>query len=364
MWELFFMRPDAATALENEMVQRILPRYIKVVNDELQANFRILKKIEFKPRKNLTNQQLWKIHDELMKDFYTLKKKLDSFKIKIDDLKTPPLSLFNLKIQLVKEIMKKCELCERNCGVNRLKDELGDCKVGNECLISSAFVHIGEEPHIVPSMTIFFMGCNFHCQYCQNWSISQWSERGHPITSRQLAERIEKSRKEGCRNVNYVGGSPTPSMLWVLESLKYCKLNIPVIWNSNMYMSKKTMKILDGVVDMFLSDFKYGNDKCALRLSKVQNYFEVCSRNHLLAAKQAEITLRHLILPNHVECCSKPILQWIAKNIREKCIVNLMDQYRVEYKADEYPDINRKITRKEFESVTDLVKKLKINYIT
>lgn len=364
MWELFFLRPDAVTALEDEMVQSILPRYIKAVNDELPANFQILKKIEFEPKKSLTDQQLWKIHDKLMKDFYDLKKKLDNSKINIDDLKPPRLSLLDLKIQLVKEMMKSCELCERKCRVNRLKGELGDCKVGNDCSISSAFVHIGEEDHIVPSMTVFFMGCNFHCEYCQNWSISQWCESGCPITSRQLAEKIERGRREKCRNVNYVGGSPTPSLLWVLESLKYCNVNIPTIWNSNMYMSEKAMKILDGVVDMFLSDFKYGNDDCALRLSKVQNYFEICSRNHLLAAKRAEITLRHLILPNHVECCSKPILEWVAKNIREKCIVNLMDQYHPEYKASEHPDVNRRITSGEFESVIDLAKKLKINYIT
>jgi putative pyruvate formate lyase activating enzyme len=179
-----------------------------------------------------------------------------------------------------------------------------------------------------------------------------------------LARAIDVRRREGSRNVNYVGGSPTPSLLWVLESLKYCRVNVPTIWNSNMYMSEKTMDILDGVIDMYLSDFKYGDDKCALRLSKVKNFFEVCSRNHLLAAKQAEITLRHLIMPNHVECCTKPILEWVAENIKGKCIVNLMDQYRPMFKAKQYPEINRKITEEEFEEVVNYAKKLKINYIT
>lgn len=179
-----------------------------------------------------------------------------------------------------------------------------------------------------------------------------------------LARTIEARRGQGSRNVNFVGGEPTPQLLWILETLKYCKTNLPTLWNSNMYMSQKTMTILDGVVDMYLSDFKYGNNQCALRLSKVQNFFEVCSRNHLLATKQAEITLRHLIMPNHVGCCTKPILQWIANNTKNKCIVNIMDQFRPEFKAREYPEINRRITEEEFKETVNYAKKLKINYIT
>jgi len=178
-----------------------------------------------------------------------------------------------------------------------------------------------------------------------------------------LALRIERRRKEGSRNVNWVGGEPTPSLLCILKTLKFCEVNIPVIWNSNFYMSEKTMKILDGIVDMHLSDFKYGNNKCGLRLSKVKNYFDVSSRNHLIAAKNTEITIRHLILPNHIDCCTKPVLEWIAKNIKDKYIVNIMDQYRPEYLAKDYPDINRRIKKEEFEIAVNTDKELNINYI-
>ena len=124
------------------------------------------------------------------------------------------------------------------------------------------------------------------------------------------------------------------------------------------------MNILNGIVDMHLSDFKYGNNECALRLSKVPNYFDVCSRNHLIATKNTEMTIRHLILPNHVECCTKPILNWIHNNIRDKVIVNIMDQYRPEYKAHEYPDINRSLTREEIKEAINYAEELSINYIT
>jgi len=245
-----------------------------------------------------------------------------------------------------------------------MKGERGTCRVGKGCLISSEFMHMGEEFHIIPSHTIFFMGCTLHCQFCQNWSISQWFESGHEISPKELALRIDRRRKEGARNVNWVGGEPTPSLLCILKTLKFCEVNVPVIWNSNFYMSKKTMRILDGIVDMHLSDFKYGNNKCGLRLSKVSKYFDVCSRNHSIAIKDAEITIRHLVLPNHVECCTKPVLKWIADNIRDKAIVNIMAQYRPEYKAHEYPDISRPVTREEMKEAIDYAKQLGINYIT
>ncbi|MGC8812232.1 MAG: radical SAM protein [Candidatus Aenigmatarchaeota archaeon] len=360
----YLIRPEAARALEEPMVKRILPRYVKAVENQAWANFQVAKRIVFEFEKSLSSEELWKIHSELMRKFYEIREVCDKKKIKLKELETPRYSLIDLKIMLTREIMEECELCERKCGINRLKGEKGECKVGRESLISSETVHLGEEAFITPSHTVFFMGCNFHCQYCQNYTISQWFEQGYLITPKELARIIERRREQGCRNVNLVGGEPTPNLLSILESLKYCNANVPVVWNSNFYMSEKTMKILEGIVDLYLPDFKYGNDECALRLSKVKNYFEIVSRNHSIAASQAEVTVRHLVLPNHVDCCSKPVLEWIAKNIRDKCIVNIMDQYRPEFKAVEHIDINRNITREEFEEVIRYARKLNLNYIT
>jgi putative pyruvate formate lyase activating enzyme len=130
-----------------------------------------------------------------------------------------------------------------------------------------------------------------------------------------------------------------------------------------MYMSEKTMQILDGIVDMYLSDFKYGNNHCAFRLSKVPRFFETCARNHLLAAKQAEITLRHLLLPNHLECCTKPILNWIAKNLKRGYVINIMDQYYPCWKATEYDDIARPIKEEEFLEAVNYAKKLELTIL-
>ena len=256
------------------------------------------------------------------------------------------------------EIAKKCCFCEWRCGVDR-RSERGVCSVLYKPLISSFFTHYGEESILVPSFTIFFSGCNFHCVFCQNWDISQ-SIVGEYIPPEKMARIIEGRR--GIRNVNWVGGEPTPNIHYVLSVLEYLDRNIPQVWNSNMYMSEEAMEILNGVVDLYLSDFKYGNDNCALKYSRVKNYFEVVSRNHKIAYEQADLLIRHLIMPGHVECCTKPVLKWIADNT-PNAAVNLMAQYHPDYIAYKFPEINRRIRRSEYLEAYKYAKELGIKLV-
>jgi len=265
-------------------------------------------------------------------------------------------------IRKTKNIMENCHLCERRCNVNRIKNKTGWCKAPNRCLISSEFLHYGEEPFLVPSHTIFFMGCNLNCQYCQNWAISNWFELGYEIKPLQLAEMVEIRKNQGARNINFVGGEPTPYLLWILQTLKFLKkkqVNTPIVWNSNFYMTPETIKILNCITDLYLPDFKYGNNICAKRLSKVEKYWEIVTRNLLLA--KSEICIRHLVLPNHVNCCSLPILKWIKENFGNSVILNVMGQYTPQFNAlttDEYKEINRCLTDDEFITVVEMARKL------
>jgi putative pyruvate formate lyase activating enzyme len=352
MWQL--LRPDAVKALEDPLVKKILPRYIKVAEDELLANFQIAKKTPVK-------EMSWLEHEKRMKDFRKIRENIDSGKLKIEKLKEPKQSLLDLKIFLVKKIMKKCSLCEHRCGVNRLKGELGFCKVGNNCIISSEFVHTGEESYYVPSHTIFFWSCNMNCVFCQNFTISNRLEAGISVTPEAIARTIEKRRVEGCRNCNLVGGEPTMHLLWILEALNHCNVSTPIVWNSNMFMSEKTMEILNGIVDVYLTDFKFGPGECSEKLTKVKNYWNIAVRNHLTAASHAEVTIRHLVLPSHVYCCSFPVLRWVAKNIKEKCLVNPMDQYYPCFLAKDYPEINRRISHGEYAVVLEETRRLGLN---
>jgi len=263
------------------------------------------------------------------------------------------------KLIYAMDILKSCHFCERRCGVNRLKGERGFCKV-LEPRIASEFLHLGEEPELVPSYTIFFSGCIFKCVYCQNWDISQFPNRGVHIKAETLANMISGVK---ARNVNWVGGDPTPNLAYILEVLTKLERNIPQVWNSNMYLTEEAMQLLDGVIDIYLTDFKYGNDACAERLSKVKNYMEVTKRNHLLAEKQGEVMIRHLVLPEHVECCTKPVLEWISESLGRRVKVNVMAQYHPDYRAEEYEELTRRLSWDEFHHALNLAKELNLDLV-
>ena len=271
------------------------------------------------------------------------------------------------KLRQAGELASPCRLCERRCGADRKGGKAGVCGV-LEPRVSSEFLHFGEEPELVPSHTIFFAGCTFRCAFCQNYDISQDPECGAQISSAELANRIERG---GGINVNWVGGDPTSNLEYILHvmyELKALKFNIAQVWNSNMYLTEEAMGVLDGVIDVYLSDFKYGNDRCAKRLSGVDRYFEVVSRNHRLASKQCEILLRHLVMPGHVECCTKPVLDWVAKNIPNEVIrVNVMDQYHPDFmvlrEKEKYPELARRLKMQEYLEAYENARKLGLDLV-
>ena len=274
------------------------------------------------------------------------------------------ISLLDLKAELAHRMLRSCRLCERACEANRSAGEKGHCGV-LDARISADFLHMGEEPDLVPSYTIFFTGCTFNCVFCQNWDISTRPEAGDIVRPSVLAEKIErKARREGramavrtARNVNWVGGDPTSNIPFILDVLKECDANIPQVWNSNMYLSLDAMRLLEGVMDVYLTDFKYGNDKCALRLSNARDYTRIVQRNHLLARENAEMMIRHLVLPGHIDCCTRPVLSWIADNLRD-VKVNVMAQYRPEHRAREFDEISHGLSMDEYRSAVEIAEEL------
>jgi putative pyruvate formate lyase activating enzyme len=245
-------------------------------------------------------------------------------------------------------------LCERLCGVDRTARR-GACLLDHRTRVASFFHHLGEEAPLVPSGTVFFSGCNFRCVYCQNWDISQHPEAGVEATPQALAAIQIRLREEGARNINWVGGEPTPNIPHILESLKILAargVNVPQLWNSNMYLTLEGLSLILHVMDIWLPDFKYGNDKCALKYSVAPRYWEVTTRNFsVICSRGEDIIVRHLVLPGHVECCTKPVLRWLADNCRH-VLVNVMDQYRPDYlvpKMDRYREIRRRVSEGEME---------------
>lgn len=267
------------------------------------------------------------------------------------------------RIQLLNEFLKECRLCPRECRVNRLNGERGVCQAGLELKVSSAFPHFGEEPPLVGhhgSGTIFLTHCNLRCVFCQNYDISHLGH-GEPVTSSGMAQVMVRLQEMGCHNINFV--TPThyaPQIMATLPEAIEKGLRLPIVYNCSGYESLEVIRLLEGVVDIYMPDAKYMDERYSKELSNAPDYPEVLKvvlkEMHRqvgdLTADSKGITergllIRHLVMPNGV-ASSEAVFRFIADEISVHSYVNVMDQYRPEYRAHEFPDINRRITQKEY----------------
>jgi len=272
---------------------------------------------------------------------------------RFQELKGGPTSELSLKVAQAERLEAGCALCEHRCGANRREGRPGRCGV-LRTKVASHFIHYGEERPLVPSYTVFLAGCNLRCVFCQNWDISTDAEAGEVIEPGVLARMIEARgiapigapACRGIRNVNWVGGDPIPHLPYVLRVLQELELDVPQVWNSNMYMTREALEVLAGTMDVYLTDLKFGNDRCARELCGAPRYWEVVTRNHLQAARQGEVVVRHLMLPGHLECCTLPVLEWLGEHLPQAA-VNVMDQYRPEHRARQMPAMARGVSPTE-----------------
>lgn len=335
------------------MALNALRTYYAILDGSERARYLRSKEVGAPAVEEASLRDLWEAHDSAMRDH----------------AQCSATSLLDLKAVIADRLLSSCILCERKCGVDRRVGKKGHCGV-LEPRISSDFLHMGEEPDLIPSYTVFFSGCTFNCVFCQNWDISTRPGSGEVISPDEMARMIEardphasstrsiRGRSPGsARNVNWVGGDPTSNLPFILEVLRICNANIPQVWNSNMYLSPESMRLLDGVIDLYLTDFKYGNDECAMRLSNAPNYMEVVKRNHKMALSNGEMIIRHLVLPGHIDCCTRPTLEWIAANL-SPVKVNVMAQYRPHHRAREFQEISRGLRLDEFERAIQIADEL------
>lgn len=349
MWR--YLRPDSERVWNDPETRRRLSRYRSIIDQERIAKYLLAKNFQLDVDLSSPTEELWTLHRSASQEFRLNVKEVDSKDdwIPRESIDT---SLLDLKVELANRMLAHCHFCERRCGADRTRDERGWCKLGSESRVSSSFLHTGEEAPLVPSGTIFFSSCCFGCVFCQNEDISTNPHAGRIVGPEHVAAIAAGLFRDGALNINYVGGDPIPNTHTILASFLHQTANVTQLWNSNLYCSEETMRLLTDVFDVWLPDFKYGNDACAQRLSGVQNYFEVVSRNHLLSSEFGEVIIRHLVMPNHLECCTIPILEWIAENM-PNCMVNIMGQYRPEHRVrkdpERFADIARSVSRNEMD---------------
>lgn len=286
----------------------------------------------------------------------------------------------NQRIDQLYEILKNCHLCPRKCFVDRTKGAKGICRSGVDLVVSSIGPHFGEEEELVGqggSGTIFLTNCNLCCFYCQNYEISHLG-RGGVISPEELAKEMLYLQKLGCHNINLV--TPTHFVPQLVKTIKIaCEigLRLPIVFNCGGYEAVETIRFLDGIIDIYMPDIKYGsvphhpeelkdgNTSPAERYSNAPDYFEKCKEavkemyrqvgNLKIVDGIAErgLLIRHLVLPNNL-AGSEKVLKFIAEEISKDTYVNIMDQYHPMYQAEKFPELNRRPYLSEYNQVVEL----------
>ena len=262
--------------------------------------------------------------------------------------------------------LENCNICPHRCGVNRMNGKIGRCKATDKVKVALASIHNFEEPCISGkngSGTVFFSNCNLNCVFCQNYEISQLG-KGKIISIEELANIFIKQQEKNVQNINLV--TPTMYIYQIIEAIKIAKdrgLKIPIVYNSNSYENVEALKHLKGYIDIYLPDLKYSDDEIAYKYSNIKNYFE----NAVQAIKEMYnqvgtpiidengimkkgLMIRHLVLPNQLQN-SKDVLKWINDNMDKNVFVSIMAQYFPTYRAKEFPEISRKLTKKEYNEI-------------
>lgn len=271
------------------------------------------------------------------------------------------------------EKLKSCNLCPRNCQVNRLSGELGYCKATLQPKVSSYFPHFGEEKFLVGrngSGTIFFTFCNLGCIFCQNYTISHLGV-GENVTTKELARIMLYLQNIGCHNINLV--TPTHYVPQILEALCIAiedGLNIPLVYNTSGYESLETLKLLEGIIDIYMPDIKFYSNQIAKRFANAEDYPEKTKEavkemynqvGNLIINKEgiAErgLIIRHLLLPNKLSGLEE-WLNFLKSELSTDVFINIMPQYRPLYKAKLFPEIDRPIFLSEYVEALELAKKM------
>ena len=252
-------------------------------------------------------------------------------------------TLLDLKLAIARRLARACVFCEHRCGVDRPAGERGVCRVGPTSYVAAGYVHLAEEREIAPSFCVTLTGCSWHCVYCHTFDVINRVDHGTPLDEAH-ADLYARAAAPEVRTLSFVGGNPDHHLPAILAFLAAAPATFarPVVWNSNQYGSPELYRLLDGVVDVWLGDFKYGNDACAERLSGIARCWEPVARNWRQVAAQGGLLLpRVLALPGHLDCCVRPIVRFIAEAL-PGARVSLLDQYHPTYLvAKRAPELDR-----------------------
>jgi putative pyruvate formate lyase activating enzyme len=211
-------------------------------------------------------------------------------------------------------MLRNCNMCELRCGVDRTSGERGQCRLAATTHAYKTYISLNEELELVPALRVFLGGCNFRCPWCDE-APDAFEDMGQCVEPVRWAAELRTAVASGVRTISLLGGEPTLHVHTIL-ALAAADPAVPLALNTNLYMTPEVLALLDGIVQWYLADFKFGNDACARQYAGVPRYSDVVRRNLLLiAATQAELVIRHVLLPGHLGCCFRPVADWVAEHL-------------------------------------------------
>jgi len=244
------------------------------------------------------------------------------------------------RLTLAQSHYSDCTLCEHQCHANRHTSTSHPCKAGVIPRVFRHRIEYGEESELIPSHLFYLSGCDLRCVFCIAGINAFDPQRGRELTGEFFNEAVNWGIERGARNIQWVGGEPTIHIPGILNVMSKCPNLPPVVWKSDFYFTPEALDLLDGAVDTYVADFKFGNDDCARKLAGIDRYVEVITRNLRQTSSRARLIVRHLLLPGHEECCYGPIVKWMAENLPQTPF-SIRDGYLPSWRARSLPQLNR-----------------------
>lgn len=263
------------------------------------------------------------------------------------------------RVRTAEASLRKCNLCELRCGVNRAAGQRGRCGLAADTHVYKTYVSLNEELELVPALRVFLGGCNFRCPWCDE-APEAFDDVGQRVTAESWARELQDAVDGGVTAISLLGGEPTVHAHTILALAAAAPRPLPLAINTNMYMTPEVLALFDGVVQWYLADFKFGNDACARRFGAGPRYSDVVRRNLLtVAASDARLIVRHVLLPGHVECCFRPVADWVAEHL-PGARFQLYPGYIPCGAASCDPEIGRLNARSEVQAATEYLAKLEL----
>jgi putative pyruvate formate lyase activating enzyme len=256
-----------------------------------------------------------------------------------------------------------CRLCEHRCGVDRTAGPSGRCKAGVAARVFRHRVEYGDERAVAPSHLFYLSGCDLRCAFCINELNAFDPGRGEDLTPEFFRAAVAAQQHLAPRTLQWVGGEPTIHLPAILEAMAGCPDVPRVVWKTDLHGTPEAYDLLDGVVDLYLADFKFGNDACARAIAGVERYTEILTRNLRLVAGRADLIVRHLLLPGHLDCCFRPIVEWVSAHLRGTAF-SLREGYLPHWQARHHPGLGRPLAVREIESARRVAREARLNLVS